>query len=51
MKEKRVVVDSKKIIEYIEKVIPNPSLYEESHNKLIEKHVDLVDDTPHAGIL
>ena len=51
MKEKRVVVDSKKIIEYIEKVIPNPSLYNQSHNKLIEKHVDLVDDTPHAGIL
>ena len=22
-----------------------------SHTKLIEKHVDLVDDTPHAGIL
>ena len=51
MKEKRVVVDSKKIIEYIEKVVPNPSLCKEPDNELIDKHIALVDDTPHAGLL
>ena len=51
MKEKKVVVDSKRIIEYIDEVVPNPSLYHESYMALIEKHVKLVDDTPHAGIL
>ena len=50
-KEKRVVVDSKRILEYIEEAVQEPSLYNDAYTKLIEKHVSLVDDTPHAGIL
>eukprot|EP00435_Cladocopium_sp_Y103_P034283 s899_g8.t2 len=40
--KKKVVVDSKVICEYIEK---------EAHVELIKKHLALVDETPHMGML
>ena len=50
-KEKRVVVDSARIIKYIDDEFPEPPLFNDTHLTLIEKHVTLVDDTPHAGLL
>ena len=51
MKENRVVVDSAIIVKYIEDAVPNPSLYDDAYTDLIQKHISLVDDTPHAGLL
>ena len=50
-KERRVIVDSAKIIKYIDYELPEPALFNDTHLTLIEKHVTLVDDTPHAGLL
>ena len=51
MKDKRVVVDSARIVKYIDDALPNPSLYDDTYGDLIQKHISLVDDTPHAGLL
>ena len=49
--EQRVVVDSKRIVEYIEEACPQPPMYPAKYRHIVEKHVAMVDDTPHAGLL
>jgi len=49
--KRKVVVDSKVICEYIEKEIPSPALMPTAHIELIKKHMALVDETPHMGML
>ena len=49
--KKKVIVDSKNIMEYIEQEIPTPPLYPETCREVVEKHVEIVDKTPHAGLL
>lgn len=63
--KRKVVVDSKVICEYIENEIPSPVLMPpvgpvraggpsspaKAHGELIKKHLTLVDETPHMGML
>ena len=49
--KKRVVAESKTIMNYLDQEIPTPPLYPTECAELVEKHVKLVDDTPHAGLL
>ena len=49
--KKKVIVDSKKILDYLDQEIPSPQLYPKNCEKLNTKHVKLVDDTPHAALL
>ncbi|CAK9018889.1 2 [Durusdinium trenchii] len=49
--ERRVVVDSKAICEYVDQVVPKVCLIPPEHAVLIRKHLALVDETPHQGIL
>ena len=49
--KKKVIADSKTIINYLEKEIPLPSLYPDDCMEMVEKHVKIVDNTPHAGLL
>eukprot|EP00092_Neocalanus_flemingeri_P017258 GFUD01018661.1.p1 GENE.GFUD01018661.1~~GFUD01018661.1.p1 ORF type:complete len:402 (-),score=99.65 GFUD01018661.1:1627-2772(-) len=49
--KKRVIVDSMQIMEYVDQEIPNPPLYPETCKEMVEKHMELVDRTPHAGLL
>ena len=49
--KKRVVAESKTIMNYLDREIPTPPLYPTECAELVEKHVKLVDDTPHAGLL
>jgi len=49
--KKVVVVDSKKIMSYLDKEVPNPPLHPTAEEEMVAKHVKLVDDTPHAGLL
>lgn len=49
--KKKVVVDSKVICEYLEKEIPSPVLMPPAHEELVKKHLMLVDETPHMGML
>ena len=49
--KKRVVAESKTIMNYLDQEIPTPPLYPTGCTELVEKHVKLVDDTPHAGLL
>jgi len=48
--KKKVIVDSKKIMNYLDQELPSPPLYPAGVAG-VEKHVQLVDDTPHAGLL
>ena len=47
--KKKVIADSKTIMNYLEQEVPTPSLYPEDCIEMVEKHVKIVDDTPHAG--
>ena len=47
--KERVVAESKTIMNYLDREIPTPPLYPVECAELVEKHVKLVDDTPHAG--
>ena len=49
--KKKVIADSKKIMEYLDQEIPSPPLYPGEYATMHEKHVKLVDDTPHAALL
>ena len=42
-------VQEKTIMNYLEQEVPTPSLYPEDCIEMVEKHVKIVDDTPHAG--
>mmetsp|Transcript_55956 Transcript_55956/g.130784 ORF Transcript_55956/g.130784 Transcript_55956/m.130784 type:complete len:360 (+) Transcript_55956:42-1121(+) len=49
--KKKVIIDSKVICEYIEKEVPQPVLMPPEFAVTIAKHMDLVDETPHMGML
>ena len=49
--KRKVIVDSKKIMDYLDQEIPSPPLYPKVCTDMIVKHVKLVDETPHAGLL
>lgn len=49
--KKKVIAESKTIMSYLEQEIPSPSLYPIECMDMVKKHVKLVDDTPHAGLL
>ena len=49
--KKKVIAESRTIMNYLDREIPTPSLYPTDCADLVKKHVKLVDDTPHAGLL
>ena len=47
--KKKVITDSKNIMNYLDQEIPSPPLYPQECKEFVEKHVKNVDITPHAG--
>ena len=48
---KKVVADSKTIMNYLDRELPSPPLCPGDCEEAVRKHVQMVDDTPHAGLL